>query len=70
MPSLEAIVARERGRQAKGYGDWSVDQLYAVFEADTPRIGAWLDTSDHSADAAVDAIARHLITVLPVPPAA
>jgi chloramphenicol 3-O-phosphotransferase len=58
MPSRDAIAAREQGRDAKGYGSWSVGQLYDVFESDTPRIGWWLDTSDLTPEETVDAILR------------
>jgi cytidylate kinase len=56
MPSRDAIAARERNREAKGYGAWSVDQLYDLFETGTPRIGTWLDTSDLTPEQTVDAI--------------
>ena len=60
MPSPEAIVVREEGRAAKGYGGWSVDQLYQLFEVGTPRIGAWLDTSDLTPEETVEGILRRL----------
>lgn len=56
MPSRAAIAAREEGRDGKGYGAWSVDQLYELFETETPRIGSRLDTSDLSPDETVTAI--------------
>lgn len=62
IPSREAIAEREEGRVAKGYGGWSVDQLYDLFETDTPRIGAWLDTSSLTPDETVEAILARIGT--------
>ncbi len=56
LPSRDAILDRERGRTDKGYGTWSVQALYDLFETATPRIGSWLDTSALSADASVEAV--------------
>jgi hypothetical protein len=56
LPSIEAITAREAGREHKGYGDWSVEQLHEGFANGTPRIGLWLDTTDLSPDETVDEI--------------
>jgi GrpB-like predicted nucleotidyltransferase (UPF0157 family) len=56
MPSLEAIAAREAGRQQKGYTAWTVEELYEGFAATTPRVGLWLDTSDQTAEETVDEI--------------
>jgi hypothetical protein len=58
MPAREVVAVRERGRDAKGYGTWSVDELYDVFEAETPRIGSWLDTSNLTPEETVDAILK------------
>jgi chloramphenicol 3-O-phosphotransferase len=56
MPSLEAIAAREAGRQQKGYTAWALEELYEGFAATTPRVGLWLDTSDQTAEETVDVI--------------
>jgi predicted kinase len=45
LPSPDLIAAREAGRQAKGYGVWTVEQLYEGFASGTPRLGLWLDTT-------------------------
>lgn len=58
MPSRQAITVREAGRSAKGYGRWSIDQLYDLFQSGTPRIGHWLDTSDLTPDEVVAMIRR------------
>ncbi len=56
MPSRKAIQEREDGRAVKAYGAWSVDQLYDLFERDTPRNGWWLDTSEMTPEQTVDVI--------------
>jgi len=56
LPSVEAIAARERGRNQTGYEDWTVEELYEHFATRTPRVGTWLDTSDLTPDATVDTI--------------
>ena len=56
MPSRDILAARERHRAEKGYGTWSVDQLYDLFDTGTPRIGSWLDTSDLTPEQTVDSI--------------
>lgn len=45
FPSREVVAAREDARSQKGYGAWSVAELYALFETATPRVGTWIDTS-------------------------
>jgi chloramphenicol 3-O-phosphotransferase len=56
VPSLESIVEREAGRPHKGYGAWTVEELYAGFVESTPRIGIWLDTTGLTPDETVDEI--------------
>jgi GrpB-like predicted nucleotidyltransferase (UPF0157 family)/cytidylate kinase len=56
LPSVEAVAARERGRQQKGYTHWTVEQLYEGFVTTTPRIGVWLDTTNLTAHETVDAV--------------
>ena len=55
LPSIEAVAAREAGREQRGYGDWSVEQLYRGF-AETPRLGLWLDTTGQTPQETVDEI--------------
>lgn len=62
-PSDEAVVAREVGRGTGAYSDWmggrDLQAAVADFQgylAATPRLGLWLDTSQLSPDATVEAI--------------
>jgi GrpB-like predicted nucleotidyltransferase (UPF0157 family) len=57
LPSLEAVAAREAGREDKGYiGGWTVERHYADFVETTPRVGLWLDTTEQTPDQTVDEI--------------
>jgi GrpB-like predicted nucleotidyltransferase (UPF0157 family)/chloramphenicol 3-O-phosphotransferase len=56
VPSVEAIAARESERTHKGYGAWTVQQLYHGFVSATPRVGIWLDTTDLTAEETVQTI--------------
>ena len=56
LPSIETIAAREAGREERGYGDWSVEQLYRGFAEATPRVGLWLDTTEQTPRETVDEI--------------
>jgi GrpB-like predicted nucleotidyltransferase (UPF0157 family) len=56
LPSVEAVAAREAGRGHKGYGAWTVEQLYEGFVTTTPRVGIWLDTTDLTPGETVEAI--------------
>ena len=56
LPSLDAVAAREAEREHKGYGTWTVEQLYEGFASETPRLGLWLDTTDLTAEDTVEAI--------------
>lgn len=58
MPSREVIGEREDARDGAGYGAWSIDQLFEVFESDTPRIGMWIDTSNQTPEETVSAVIR------------
>lgn len=58
MPSFAVVQEREAGRAGTGYHDWAAEDLYALFEHDTPRIGHWLDTSDASPAETADEIVR------------
>lgn len=59
-PSVEAVARREAGRAKTGYGAWSPEALDAELRAGTPHLGLWLDTSDLTVEATVDAILRRL----------
>jgi GrpB-like predicted nucleotidyltransferase (UPF0157 family)/chloramphenicol 3-O-phosphotransferase len=57
LPSLEAVTARETGRDDTGYaGGWTVEGHYDDFAHATPRTGLWLDTTDQTPEESVDAI--------------
>lgn len=56
LPSIETIAARETLRDAVGYAQYSVEQLYRCFVDDTPRVGLWLDSSDQTPEQTVDEI--------------
>jgi GrpB-like predicted nucleotidyltransferase (UPF0157 family) len=55
-PSVEAVAAREAGRDRKGYGAWTVEQLYGGFASATPRVGLWLDTTHLTPEETVEEI--------------
>jgi hypothetical protein len=48
LPSEEAIIQREAGRTALGYGDWSIRWPRGVFAEETERLGLWLDVGGHT----------------------
>jgi hypothetical protein len=56
LPSREAVAEREAERETKGYGAWTVEELYEGFASGTPRVGIWLDTTELTAGETVDAI--------------
>jgi len=56
LPSLEAVAAREAGRDAKGYGAWTVEEIYEGFAGTTTRVGIWLDTTHFTQEETVDEI--------------
>jgi GrpB-like predicted nucleotidyltransferase (UPF0157 family) len=62
LPSIDALIAREAGRDQKGYGAWTVEQLYDGFAATTPRVGLWLDTTDLTPDQTVEEILSRTAT--------
>jgi shikimate kinase len=57
-PRPDVVARREQQREKSGYGEWSVEGFCASFEAETPHIGLWLDTSDMSPEETVDQILR------------
>lgn len=56
VPSLRAVVARKAARERKVSGAWTVERYYEEFLSVTPRVGVWIDTTDLTPDATVDAI--------------
>ncbi|GLZ79484.1 hypothetical protein Afil01_42910 [Actinorhabdospora filicis] len=60
-PSVDAVVARERGRGSNAYRDWPADltEAVAMMREDlltTPKRGLWLDSGDLTAEETVDRI--------------
>jgi GrpB-like predicted nucleotidyltransferase (UPF0157 family) len=56
LPSVEAVTAREAARDHKGYGAWTIEQLYDGFVTTTPRVGIWLDTTSLTPEETVEEI--------------
>jgi GrpB-like predicted nucleotidyltransferase (UPF0157 family)/chloramphenicol 3-O-phosphotransferase len=56
LPSVESLAAREAGREHRGYGAWTVEQLYDGFVSGTPRVGLWLDTTRLTPEETVEEI--------------
>ena len=55
-PRPEVVAERDERRDKTGYVEWDVAALCGAFEAETPRIGLWLDTSSLSVEETVDEI--------------
>ncbi len=59
-PRPDVVARRERDRPKTGYGHgWEIDAFITMFEEITPRRGLWLDSSDLSPAATVEAILTH-----------
>ena len=56
LPSRDTVRERADARESRGYGDWSVDELYDGFATGTPRVGLWVDTSRQTPEETVDEI--------------
>jgi adenylate kinase family enzyme len=57
-PRPEVVLRRAEMRdKPSGYGDWTAEALDEMLRQ-TPRIGLWLDTSDHGAQQTVEEILR------------
>jgi hypothetical protein len=56
-PSLDVVRARDAGRDKQWFDVWS--HLDAQMREWTPRPGLWLDSSELTVDATVDAIVAH-----------
>lgn len=54
------VRAREAERPKTGYGVWTVEALDHALRAETPRIGLWLDTSEHTPAQTVSEILGNL----------
>jgi predicted kinase len=53
----DVIAAREATRPKEGYDDvWTIEYLARIVEADTPRVGTWIDSSDMTIDETVEAV--------------
>lgn len=57
-PRAEVVAERERLRSKDSYQRWTVDLLDRGLRQDTPRLGLWLDTSQHTVGQTVDEILR------------
>jgi chloramphenicol 3-O-phosphotransferase len=68
LPSIQALTEREAGRDPKGYGTWTIDELHAGFAESTPRVGIWLDTTAMTPDETVDEILARTSTAPAEPP--
>lgn len=61
LPRADVLAARDAARGKVGYPDRAVvDAFDYVVRFETPRLGLWLDTSDLTVPATVDAILAHL----------
>ena len=60
-PSAATVRNREAERPKTGYGaGWTVEALDRSLREETPRIGLWLDTSEHAPAETVSAILHNL----------
>jgi chloramphenicol 3-O-phosphotransferase len=59
-PNAAVAMARDRGRHKTTYGEWTPEELAAGLQAETPRIGLWLDTSELSVAQTVQTILARL----------
>jgi cytidylate kinase len=59
LPALAALERRAAERD-NPYGAFAPAELHRLFMDRTPRIGAWLDTSEQTPEATVDAILAQL----------
>ncbi len=58
-PNVEIVKKREKMRGKAGYTGFAVEDLYADFMKETPKIGFWLDTSEQSPEQSVEEILLH-----------
>lgn len=60
-PRADVVARREEGRAKTGYADaWGVAELDRALRDETPRLGLWLDSSELTVAATVDAILANL----------
>ena len=59
-PSPDVVAQREAARAKTAYGSWQIADLDRMLRTETPRLGAWLDTSALTPDATVDLILAQL----------
>lgn len=60
-PRADVVARREAGRGKTGYGGgWTVAELDRALREETSRLGLWLDTSELTVTATVDAILADL----------
>lgn len=59
-PRPDVLADRERARNKKGYGAWTVDSLDHLLRHETPRSGLWLDTSDQTPEQTITEILARL----------
>jgi predicted kinase len=59
-PSAATVAVREAGRGKTGYYDDSIAAFDQALRNETPKIGLWLDSSNMSVEATVDAILANL----------
>jgi predicted kinase len=57
-PRADVVVDRNRGRAKNGYARFTVEQLDRALREETPRIGLWLDSSEHDAPQTVAELLR------------
>jgi len=58
-PNVETVKKRDTMRGKVGYTSFTVEDLYADFRKETPKIGFWLDTSEQSPKQSVEDILLH-----------
>jgi len=57
VPAPEVVLRREHARDKDGYGPiWTVQALHDLVQAQTARLGWWIDSSNLSAQETVDLI--------------
>ncbi len=60
-PKVEIVKNREKLRGKVGYTGFTVEDLYADFMRETPKIGFWLNTSEQSPEQSVEEILLHYV---------
>lgn len=61
-PAPDAVASREASRDKSAYGRVEIDGLNRVLHEQTPRLGLWLDTTNHSPEETVDEVLRRAWT--------